>query len=105
MAILPGCNTSSSEFYRIADRCGENLHLTPTSNYCVSMPREVDKAVPDYLIANRSIKGRLGKESCLIKKGDYVTLLPPGGIASGVKESLFASKNGCVTSLKWDFLD
>ena len=101
---LPGCKTSSSGFHTTPDRCGEYLHLTPTSNYCVSMPKEVDKVIPNYIKTNRSIRGRLGKESCLIRKGEYVTLLPPGGVAHGVKESFFASIDGCVISLKWDFL-
>ena len=86
------------------DRCGKNLHPTPTSNFCVSVPKELEKGSFGYMWAKHEIKGYAGKSTCHIKKGEYVVLLPPGGVESGVTKLLFASKDGCIAKLRFQFL-
>ena len=70
------------------DRCGKNLHPTPTSNFCVSVPKELEKGSFGYMWAKHDIKGYAGKSTCSIKKGENVVLLPPGGVEEGVTVAL-----------------
>ena len=86
------------------DRCGKNLHPNPTSNFCVSVPKELEKGSFGYMWAKHEIKGFAGKSTCSIKKGEYVVPLPPGGVESGVTKLLFASKDGCIAKLRFQFL-
>ena len=86
------------------DRCGKNLHPTPTSNFCVSVPNELEKGSFGYMWAKNDIKGYAGESNCSIKKGEYVVLLPPGGVEDGVTKLLFASKDGCIAKLRFHFL-
>lgn len=104
--VLVGCNKSSLEANGIADdRCGPNLHLTPTSNFCVSLPKELGKGTPTHFRANRPIRGAIGQSGCEIKKGQYVTLVVPERLQDGVNEATFVSTQGCIVRLKWRFLD
>ena len=86
------------------DRCGKNLHPTATSTYCVSVPSELEKGSFGYMRAKLDIKGYTGRDLCIIRKGEYVVLLPPGGVEEGVSKYLFASKDGCIVKLDFEFL-
>ena len=86
------------------DRCGKNLHPTATSTYCVSVPEELEKGSFGYMQARHDIKGYAGRDICTIRKGEYVVLLPPGGVEEGVRKYLFASKDGCIAKLRFQFL-
>ena len=87
------------------DRCGKNLHPTATSTYCVSVPKELEKGSFGYMQARHDIKGYAGRDICTIRKGEYVVLLPPGGVEEGVRKYLFASKDGCIAKLSFEFLE
>lgn len=86
------------------DRCGKSLHPTPTSNYCVSVPKELKKGSFGYMQAKHDIKGYAGRDACSIRKGEYLVLLPPGGVEERVRKYLFASKDGCIAKLRFEFL-
>jgi len=87
------------------DRCGPNLQLTPTSNFCVSTPQEVTKQTPSIFIAKKDIEGINGKSTCHVKKGDFLRLLPPGGVKEGKEAALFSADNGCVVQLAFHIID
>jgi hypothetical protein len=84
---------------RSPDRCGPNMQLTPTSNFCVSIPNEITKIGGGYFMAKKDIRGALGGELCIVQKDSYLTLLPPGGVIDGQEAALFAGNDGCVVRL------